>query len=129
MSGKKKHFVTFYSPGTFVSEVTDKEIDSWSVRKAMKMAQDIKERYGATPYAFQFFTVKGKEQTDYSPKYFLGGKVENLQDVEARATKADEILLSNMRANGYELIITNTNSWKITTSLEAEDVVLQWPLK
>jgi len=26
----QKHFVTFYSPGTFVAETTEKPIKSWS---------------------------------------------------------------------------------------------------
>ena len=33
----KKHFVTFLSPGTFVSETTTKPIASWSVEKAKAM--------------------------------------------------------------------------------------------
>ena len=52
----KKHFVTFFSPGTFVSETTEKEIDSWDVEKAKELARSIKERHGATPYGFRFIT-------------------------------------------------------------------------
>ena len=32
----QKHFITFVSPGTFVHEETEKEIDSWDVEKAKK---------------------------------------------------------------------------------------------
>lgn len=52
----EKHFVIFYSPGTFVHETTEKEIAAWNTQAAMDMARGIKERYGATPYGFQFIT-------------------------------------------------------------------------
>src|SRR5208337_1301855 len=116
----KKHFVTFYSPGTFVSEQTEKPIDSWDIEKAKKMARKIKERYDATPYGFRFSTrSRGDKDLDSkvtatSPMYYLGGKVETLAEVKARATEEDRILVSNMEINGYERIITNTNSWKCT---------------
>jgi hypothetical protein len=42
------HFVTFLSPGTFVAEDTTRPIESWDVKQAMKMADDIHERHGAT---------------------------------------------------------------------------------
>ncbi len=52
----QQHFVVFYSPGTFVSETTEKSIDSWDVEKAVTMAKSIKERHSSIPYGFQFIT-------------------------------------------------------------------------
>lgn len=128
-----QHFVTFYSPGTFVAETTEKPIESWDVDIAKAMAKQIKERHNAVPYGFRFSTrTRGDKDLDSrvsatSHMYFLGGKVETLAEVEARATAADQILLSNMRGNGYKRIITNDNSWRATQPLNDEDVVLQWP--
>ena len=128
----KKHFVTFYSPGTFVSEETEKPIKSWSVKTAMRMARTIKERYGATPYGFRFSTRSrtGKDLdsrvTDISPMYYLGGTVETLEQVEARAGPDEEILLTNMRGNKWHRIITNTNSWRVTQPLFDSDIVLDF---
>ena len=128
----KKHFVTFYSPGTFVSETTEKPIDSWDIEKAKKMVNGIKERYGATPYGFRFSTRERKDDELDSKvvktggMYYLGGKVETLAQVKKRATKDDSILISNMEGNGWNKIITNTNSWNITQPLEKGDVVLDW---
>jgi hypothetical protein len=128
----KKHFVTFLSPGTFSHEETSKEIDSWDVEKAKQMARGIKERHNATPFAF-YFTTRSRNSEDLdskvsatSPTYYLGGKVETFAEVEARATKDDSILLSNMRCNNWDRIITNTNSWRVTQPLHKEDVVLDW---
>ena len=59
--------------------------------------------------------------------YYLGGKVETLAEVKARATKDDSILIANMECNHYDRIITNTNSWKVTQPLNPKDVVLDWP--
>jgi hypothetical protein len=128
----QKHFVTFFSPGTFVSEDTTKEIDSWDVEKAKKMAHSITERYAATPFGFQFTTrSRGSDDLDSkvsakSPMYYLGGKVETLEEVEARNDPKEEILRANMRCNGWHRIITNTNSWKHTAPLNKGDVVLDW---
>jgi hypothetical protein len=128
----KEHFVTFYSPGTFVHETTEKSIDKWDIEEAKQMARKIKERHGATPYGFRFTTRSrgpmdlDSKVTKESPFYYLGGKIETLEEVKARATKDDSILISNMENNGYERIITNTNSWRWTAPLNPTDVVLDW---
>lgn len=128
----ERHFVTFYSPGTFVAENTQRPIDSWDVEAAVSMARSIKERHGSTPYGFQFTTrSRGKDDLDSkvshtSPMYYLGGRVETLADVEARNDPADRILISNMRSNGYDRIVVNENSWRWTQPLRDEDVVLDF---
>ena len=128
----KKHFVTFLSPGTFVSEQTIKPIASWDVEKAMAMARDVSERYNATPYGFMFTTrERGPRDLDSrvvntSGVYYLGGKVETLAQVKRRATSEDKILVANMECNKIKRIITNNNSWRFTAELRDHDVVLDW---
>ena len=126
----EKHFVTFYSPGTFVAEQSDQPIASWDVEAAKKMATKIKERYGAVPYGFRF-TTRARGDNDLDSKvvktsglYWLGGKVETLAQVNKRATKEEAILVSNMEIHKYEKIVTNTNSYRWTMPLEKGDVVL-----
>ena len=128
----KKDFVTFLSPGSLLHEDTTKPIESWDIEKAKEMARDIKERHGATPFAF-YFTTRTRaddeldsKQVEKSCTYYLGGKIETLADVEARNDPKEDILRSNMRCNGWDRIITNTNSWKVTQPLNADDVVLDW---
>lgn len=128
----EKHFVTFFSPGTFIAEMTEKPIDAWDVDKATKMALSITERYGATPYGFRFNTRgRGDEDLDSkvtktSPLYFLGGRIETLEEVEARNDPNEAILRSNMKSNGYEKCVVNDNSWRWTFPLERDDVVLDF---
>lgn len=128
----KKHFVTFYSPGTFVAEYTEKPIAKWDTKIAMKMADAITERYNATPYGFRFSTrSRGPDDldskvTETSNMYYLGGRVETLEQVEARNDPKEEILRSNMRGNGYDRIIINDNSWRWTQPLDKKDVVLDY---
>jgi len=131
MAAVKKHFVMFYSPGTFFAETSEKPIDSWDVEKAKKMARSIKERYGATPYGFRFIT-RGRtakeldsKEIALSPMYYLGGNVETLAQVKARATDKERILVSNMQNNGYDRIVTSTSGYKWTQPLQKEDVVLE----
>lgn len=128
----KKHFVEFLSPGTFVSESDMREIDSWDIEEAKKMAKKIKQRYGATPYGFRFVTRSREDNeldsrvTKTSSMYFLGGKVLTLADVKARNDEKDKTLIWNMEMNKYDRIIENTNSYKITLPLNEDDVVLDW---
>lgn len=126
------HFVHFLSPGTFVSEESINPIDKWDVEVAKVMARSIHERHGATPYGFYFTTrTRGPDDLDSkqsarSATYYLGGTVETYDQVVARNDPKEEILRSNMRVNGYDRIIVNTNSWKFTGALKPDDVVLEW---
>jgi hypothetical protein len=119
-------------PGTFVAEATTKPIDSWDVRRAMDMSREVKERYGALPYGFRFTTrERGPDDLDShesarSGMYYLGGTVETLEEVKARATDKERILVANMEGNGYKRIITNNNSCRWTQPLEDSDVVLEF---
>lgn len=126
----QKHFVTFFSPGTFIDEITTLEIDSWDVKKAIKLSESIKERHGATPYGFHFST-RGRKDDELdskniavSPTYYLGGSIETLEKIKERNSPDDRILISNMECNGWNRVITNTNSWKITKPLYDTDVIL-----
>lgn len=126
----KAHFVTFYSPGTFTAETSELPIKAWDTKLAVKMARKITERYNAKPYGFKFSTrARGPKDLDskavkQSGLYWLGGKVETLADVKARADEKERILVSNMECNGWKTIVTNTNSWRWTMPLEDGDVVL-----
>lgn len=129
---KKQNYVTFLSPGTIVSETTTKKIDKWDVKKAAKMAQTVGERHGATPYGF-YFTTRGRKEDELDSKqlksssiYYLGGTVLTLKDVKARKSSEDKILISNMERNGYDRVIENTNSWKVTLPLNKTDKVLDF---
>ncbi len=135
----RKHYVTFYSPGTFVPESSVKEIPEWDTALAVEMAKDITERYDAKPYAFIFTTMltanpipDGEEGfLDVEPKkvassgrYFLGGHVRSIDEVRETADPKERILLSNMEGNDFAYIITNDNSWRFTGEFAVEDCVL-----
>jgi hypothetical protein len=128
----EKHFVIFYSPGTFMAETTERPVDSWNVEEATEMAHTVLQRHSATPYAFRFVTRSrgdadlDSKVTKQSPYYFLGGVVRTREEVEADNDPKEEILRSNMRMNDYKRIITNCNSWKWTQMLNDDDVVLDF---
>ena len=131
----KKHFVTFLSPGTFVAESSEKPIEKWDTKMAMKMADSITERYGATPYGF-YFTTRERTAKDLDSKeikrsgtYFLGGTVKTLADVKAENNPSNRILISNMECNHYDRIIENNNSWRWTQPLDKDDIVLNYTPK
>ena|ERR1700749_1071913 len=124
------HFVTFFSPGTFVAETTQKPIASWDVDTAVAMAATIKERHGATPYGFQFSTrARTDDELDSkviskSPMHYIGGKVETRAEVEARNAPDEAMLRDNMRMNRCDRIWSSTQGWKWTQPLEADDIVV-----
>lgn len=133
MTVVSKHFVQFISPGTFVPEITTKEIDSWDVNQACEMAKTIKERHAATPYAFRFIT-RGREAHDLDSKeltrsnlYYLGGVVRTREEVLAGTDQDEKIVRWNLEFDpDIKRIIVNTNSWKFTGALGDDDVVLEW---
>lgn len=126
----QKHFVHFLSPGTFVSEETIKPIDSWNVDNAVAMAADVCERYNARPYGFQFSTrARGDDDldskvVDRSPTYWLGGTVRTAEEILAGTDPDEATLRLNVRRNGIKRIIVNDNSWRFTSELKDDDVVL-----
>jgi hypothetical protein len=128
----KAHFVEFLSPGTFVSESTQKEIDSWDVEQAKEMARSIKERHNATPYGFRFITRERGDNdlnskiTETSGTYFLGGVVRHIDFVILENKPDEQTLIWNMKMNKIDRVITNTNSWKTTMEFRDNDVLLDW---
>jgi hypothetical protein len=134
----KNRYVTFYSPGTLFSESTRVKITARDTIKSIaKRAAKIKERYGATPYAFDIETVSegsvkvGGKKYRADPKmlartgmHFLTGKVLTLKDIPD--TQEFNILRSNMKCNGWKAVVENTNSYRATLPFEKEDVVVDW---
>lgn len=121
-----KHTVVFVSPGTFASETTEKEIDSWDVEKAKQMARTISERHGAKPFGFMFETwTHDKTRLAISPMYYLGGQVRTYEMVLLMNLPGEDILRDNMRLNGIKRVITNTNSYKSVLPLEDNDIVIE----
>lgn len=124
----EKHYVTFLSPGSFVAETSTREIDSWDVDVAVRMVTGITERYHATPYGF-YFTTRTRGEHDFEPEetarsgmYYIGCEVKTVADLEG--DPANDILLSNMRSNGWDEVVQTTNGWRWTQPLETGDVVL-----
>lgn len=122
------HFVTFFSPGTFVAETTTEPIDSWNPAAALLRARQIIERHGASPYGFRF-TTRTRTDADLdskvsatSPMYYFGVKIETLAEVQAR--EPDSILAQNMRINRIALIVTTTGGYRSAAQLKPEDIVL-----
>lgn len=129
-----QHFVNFCSPGTFVSEVTARPVEAWDVEAAKAAATEITERHGARPYGF-YFTTRSRGEDDLDSKesarsnfYYLGGRVETIDEVRTRADPKERILLSNMEANDIDRIIVNDNSWRFTAALNETDVILDFAL-
>jgi len=127
----KKHFVSFFSPGTFVAEQTTKPIDSWDVDRAIEMSKKIKERYGALPYGFSFSTRERNDdeldshEIKRSNFFFLGGEIWTLKDLKKKNNPKDKTLIRNMEGNDWDKVVINNNSWSWTQPLEKDDVVLE----
>jgi hypothetical protein len=128
----EKHFVTFLSPGTFVSEETTRPIETWDVEKAVEMSHGILERHGAKPYGFYFSTRSrgpddlDSKQTAKSNFYYLGGRIETKEEVFARNDPKESVLRLNMETMDIDRVIVNDNSWRFTGLPRDSDVVLPY---
>lgn len=129
----KKHYVTFLSPGTFVHEETTREIESWDVDNAVRMASEITERYGSKPFGFRFST-KERGDSDFEPRvtarsgtHFLRGRLMTAEDLEAEGDERNKTLVSNMRINGWNVIIRTETPWRSHNAFDADagDVLLE----
>ena len=107
----EKHYALFFSPGTFVSEQSEREIGEWDPREAVRLAGTITERHGARPYGFRFETRLvsdpildgrgGKLAVDpkvirRSAMHWIDGRVLTLAEVE-REMAEERNLICNMR--------------------------------
>ncbi len=129
-----QHFVTFLSPGTFVSEETTKPIASWDVEIAVAMARNVTERHNSVPYGF-IFTTRSRSEKDLDSKevkrskcHYLGGRILTLADVKKEMPN-ESILISNMECNGIKRVIINTNSWRSVLPFDEGDTLLDVVLK
>jgi len=112
--------VTFLSPGTFFCEQSTKKIGSMDLALAVKMAEEVTERYGAKPYGFYF--TKDKKNTGV---YRINGQLLTYDDIKERNKKDERILLSNMRYNdGWEIVVATRNSYLHTTVFNPEDFIV-----
>jgi hypothetical protein len=121
MEMHKEYTVTFYSPGTLMAETTTKDIPEPNVPLACRMAEEIKERYKATPYGFVVTAyerpapIEGHEferkRISQSGTYYINCKVETLAEVKARGEEREKILVSNMEGNGWDKIVKTTRGW------------------
>lgn len=128
----KKHFVCFYTPGSFCSEEYEYPVEKWDINQAKEMAKTVKEKYTLMPYGFNFVT-RGRNDDELdsrvlekSPLYYLGGKIETIEEVNARNLDSEYILRENMRRNNHNKIIVNDNSFRYFAPLKDTDIILQW---
>jgi hypothetical protein len=123
MAAVVQHFVTYYFPGSIVSNEQVKPVEQWDVLMAKRFAPDNRNCYG-----FRFTTRSRGEYdldskvTATSPMYFLNSTVESLEQVKARNLTADRTLLANMESNGYKNIVRTYSGWCLP--LEDGDTVL-----
>lgn len=120
----RTHTVTFYSPGTFVLETSTLEIQEWDIDVALRMSLNLTERHGARPFSFRFNTEEDGKQVARSPLYYIGGRIRTLADVEADNLPNEEVLRWNMKNNGIARVIETNTSYKHTSELKDDDIVL-----
>lgn len=136
---RDKHYVVFDSPGTMFTESSSREIGEWSTQLAVRMAADVVERHGARPYCFRFETRRSADPIcdgdggtlevipktlSRSGRYFIGGQLQTLDELEARADPDNRILLANMSGNDWPITVVTANSYKSTQVFEETDCIV-----
>lgn len=139
MKTKKYYLVTYYSPGSFVSETSSARFKNFNLASFVKRAKSISERHGSKPYGF---TVEEKEEPVSMPvvegfkvevepntlsssgTYYITGNLIFYDDIKNNKEKA--ILASNLYNNSLGIGIENCNSWKFTGDFERNDFIVDW---
>lgn len=136
---KDKHYAFFESPGTMFAEKSSREIGEWSTHLAASMATEIVERHGARPYCFRFETRREADPIDdgnggtlevmpktvkKSGRYFINGRLETLDEVEAKADPEERIRIANMRGNDWPISVVTANSFRSTQIFEEGDCIV-----
>lgn len=134
---EEKWFAVFYSPGTFVSEVSERPLETNSAAEAFRAALAIQERYGARPFGFDIVkrlvtvavgdlpSVELKELS-CSGRHYIDGRIMTLADVD-REMPTETILIGNMRGNNHDRIVTGPvlgKGWRWTHAFRDGDVLL-----
>lgn len=116
---KKK--ITFYSPGTFVSETNVEEIEGKNLQEiitnSVLYSKSITQRYGAVPYGF---TVQNEKGIFFLPHMM----VETVDEIKNRKDVKDKILISNMENNHWKSIVTTNQGWKISQPFQDDDCIV-----
>jgi hypothetical protein len=129
-----QNFVMFLSPGTFMAEQTEEEVEAWDVEAACRRANEIVERHRARPYGFLFITrgrsakeLNSREITR-SPFYFINCRVETREEIEARNDPRESTVRANMRINDIKAIARPKSGWDGFFPIRDGDVVLVFEL-
>jgi len=133
----RKHYVEFFSPGTFFNESTLKPIDSWDIAKAVEMANETQERHGAKPYGFEFKTMLEQpdvsdgeggllpvmpKKVDESGLHWLGGELMLFHEISP--SDDTRILRDNMRCNRWPFVVVNNNSYRYTMQFDEDACIV-----
>ncbi len=116
MADNVKQMVEYVYPGIIVSESSSKQMSQRDPREAVIMAPE-------SSYAFRFYEVTkaldlGADfkvtpvARNHSAWHYIDGQIFTVADVEARQDPSDEILISNMKCNGYDRVVKcRTGNW------------------
>ncbi len=136
---RRQEYAVFYSPGTMFAEQTSRPIENRDLRAAVAIGETIVERYSARPYGFRFETrivadpipdgvggtlAVASKTIDTSGLHFLGGRLETIDDVAARADKREETLLWNMRVNDHPIVCITENGFRSTQPFGATECIV-----
>lgn len=129
----KKHYVEFASPGTFVSESTQKEIEGWDIAKAIEMMSGIVERYGARPYGFRFLTY-GRGADDLNSReiarshfYYVNCDILTRDEILTGTDPELRIMRLNVECNGIDRVARTRSGWLGHFPMGDKDEVIEAP--
>lgn len=110
-----KHYAEYYMPGSFFNEECSRELSDRSVDAAVARAPEsafafvLYDKADNLPDDTDEYRIVAKRQ-NVSKRHYLGGKLHNVAEVEALG---HDILVSNMRANGWDPVIqTRMGNWQ-----------------
>ena len=125
----KQHFVTFKSPGMATAEHTTKEITPGTRSRPLRWPTTYWNATAPSPTASTSPPGPAPPQEldskniAKSGTYFMGGKIQTLQEVMANPT-GNKTLIENMKGNHWDQVVTVTKGHQWTSPILKDDAVL-----
>jgi hypothetical protein len=104
-------------------------ISSSNIEEAREIGCRLAAEFGVSPVSFVFaIDITGSDQKPkegYSRRYFLGGDVRTIKDVQRDKKPTERILLDRMRREGFDRVLTIKGAVTMNFLIGKDDIVLE----
>lgn len=106
------------------------DLSAFDIGEAIEIAESSMDEWGDQPFAFQFVNrylkENGRYSHQFSPTYYLGGRVRTIQEIQSADKPDERELLRKMALCRCDKVITTVTPCPVTLPFARDGVVLEW---